>query len=543
MVSVRQRVTRRSVSRKPEHASQVTPSRAHRSGPAVSVHDFQRRAGNQATMRWLRARGVQRALTVGRADDAYEREADRVADAVLRMPQASGPAFIDSAPFKIRRMCAECREEERIQAKSSDAHELLAVTPDLESYLTTSRDGGQPLPVSARDYFEPRFGRDFGGVRVHTDVRAADAASEISAQAFTVGADIYFAPGRLSPGSSSGDRLLAHELTHVVQQSRTDAGGALQRLGIQRQPTPPGPPDPPDPPDFGCSADLAAGKFQDFVNCCAKTPLGRGCSKDVIDGICKIPGVNCGDKPEEKNTCPPGFKPGATKEHKGECCKAGAVAEDARVCCAAPQIAVNALSPRCCPQGSTPDAALKTCVTITPPPPPNICLPGQKTTTGECCILPLEPRGATCVLPTPPSPPPKPLPSPLEIFFQKDKPSAKAFSSAALGDNLTVEGNANFRELVAQLKGNPALKVQLVGKASPEGPEPYNLDLGKRRAELIADALLGEGIDSSRIANPPNNDLRAECKPVRPGIFTCGEAGASGPTDRQVLSRIFQPNP
>ncbi|MDQ3773315.1 MAG: DUF4157 domain-containing protein [Pseudomonadota bacterium] len=429
-----------------------------------------------------------------------------------------------------------------LQAKSAGAWEPPGVTPGLESYLMTSQGAGQALPVSARGYFEPRFGYDLSGVRVHTDNRAANAAAEINAQAFTTGANIHFAPGRFRPGTSEGDRLLAHELTHVVQQS----GGALespaQRDEVQRQPEPPGPPDFPEP-DFDCSIDLAARRFQDFVNCCAKTPLGRGCSKDVIEAICKIPGVNCRDKPATEITCPPGFKPGATKEHKGQCCKTGTPDENARVCCAPERIVINALNPRCCPEDTTPDAAQENCTALPPPPPPDLCLPGQQTSKGECCVLPLIPKGDSCVLPPPPPPPPRPLPSPLQIFFQRDKPSPQAAGKRALSDSLTAEGSANFKELVTQLRDNPALKVQLVGRASPEGSDEYNIALGQRRAEMIADALEGEGIDPTRIANPPEAELRSECQEVRPGVFTCGEAGATGPKDRQVLTRVFLPNP
>ena len=540
MASRLQRASRSLGSRKPSRTETVR-SRLQRSERGARVRDLQGAAGNQATTRWLRAHGIHPRLTVGPAGDSYEREADRMADTVMRMPDVRGQAYIGRAPGVLQRLCRDCEEEQRIQSKSAGTTEPPAAGPGLESYLTASRGGGQPLPVSVRAFFEPRFDRDLGGVRVHTDARAARAASDIGAQAFTTGANIYFGADRFVPGSAAGDWLLAHELTHDVQQTPAADGGPLQRFDIQRQPQPPGPPDPPDPPDFGCSFDPFFDKPQDFLDCCAKTPLGRGCSKDLIDAVCKIPGVNCGDKPGPLNTCPPGFKPGATKEHKGQCCQEKATAESAQVCCDASRIASGALGARCCPPDTFPDAAGKNCVTVPPPPPPNLCLPGQSTTTGECCRPPLVPQGSKCVSPPPPPPIPKPLPSPLEIFFQKDRP--KASGSKSLGDNLTAEGNTNFSELVAALQADPALKVQLVGRASPEGTDEYNLALGKRRAELIADALVGAGIDASRIANPAENELRSECEEVRPGLFTCGEAGATGARDRQVLSRIFRPNP
>lgn len=71
---------------------------------------------------------------------------------------------------------------------------------------------------AARDFFEPRFGYDFSGVRVHTDARAAEAAKEVDARAFTVGRDVVFGKGEYAPGTSAGIRLVAHELAHVIQQ-------------------------------------------------------------------------------------------------------------------------------------------------------------------------------------------------------------------------------------------------------------------------------------------------------------------------------------
>ena len=100
---------------------------------------------------------------------------------------------------------------------------LLSVTPDasaeLATYVQSSRHGGQPLPQAARASFESRFGQDFGGVRVHTGTRAAEAAAEINALAFTTGSEIYFGAGRFSPGTATGRSSLADELTHTIQRT------------------------------------------------------------------------------------------------------------------------------------------------------------------------------------------------------------------------------------------------------------------------------------------------------------------------------------
>ena len=92
------------------------------------------------------------------------------------------------------------------------------------------RSPGQPLDEATRAYFEPHFGHDFSGVRVHTDAKAAESARAVDALAYTVGHDVVFGSGRYSSGTSEGKRLLAHELAHVVQQRGGDAGPSLQRF-------------------------------------------------------------------------------------------------------------------------------------------------------------------------------------------------------------------------------------------------------------------------------------------------------------------------
>lgn len=112
----------------------------------------------------------------------------------------------------------EAEEEIPIQAKGEDS-QTPEPHPDLESRLRSLQGGGQPLSESVRAFFEPRFGYDFAKVRVHNDAQAAESSQAVKARAFTVGRDIVFSRGRYAPGTSEGKRLLAHELTHVVQQN------------------------------------------------------------------------------------------------------------------------------------------------------------------------------------------------------------------------------------------------------------------------------------------------------------------------------------
>ena len=123
-----------------------------------------------------------------------------------------------------------------IQQKLSDSssrdqiEQQSASTKGVESQIDSFKGGGQPLPPTLRAYFEPRFGHDLSEVRIHAGAQAAEAAQSIDAQAFTVGQDVAFAAGQYSPETDEGKRLLAHELTHVIQQD-----GASQGLTIQRQ--------------------------------------------------------------------------------------------------------------------------------------------------------------------------------------------------------------------------------------------------------------------------------------------------------------------
>ena len=104
------------------------------------------------------------------------------------------------------------------------------VAPEIEQAIGRKRGGGQALDSGVLAQMEPAFGADFGGVRVHTDGEADRLNHSLSARAFTTGRDIFFRQGSYSPGSSSGRELLAHELTHVVQQG----GGVRSKLTVSQ---------------------------------------------------------------------------------------------------------------------------------------------------------------------------------------------------------------------------------------------------------------------------------------------------------------------
>jgi len=213
-----------------------TRRKATASPQAQQFASFGRNPGIQQV---LGAARVQPKLRVGAVNDPAEAEADRVADHVMRMPEPVNGGINGG---KVRRKCAACEEElnrkpanETIQRQEEEEEGLIqtkeapgagpALTASSESAISGLRGGGAPLPASERAFFEPRFGRSFADVRVHDGPAADKAARGINARAFTLGDDIAFAGGEYRPGTGQGRELMAHELTHTMQQrTRTERG-------------------------------------------------------------------------------------------------------------------------------------------------------------------------------------------------------------------------------------------------------------------------------------------------------------------------------
>jgi hypothetical protein len=171
---------------------------------------------------------IQPKLTINQPDDIYEREADKVANEVMTM---QSPA-IQTRPLQvssIQRMCPHCEEEQNMQRKESGNGDITAAN-ELESYVGNLSGGGQTLPEDVRSFFEPRFGYDFGNVKVHTDSIGAKSAQSINALAYTSGNNIIFNEGQYSPNTDSGKSLLGHELTHVIQQTEPLEMSSIQRM-------------------------------------------------------------------------------------------------------------------------------------------------------------------------------------------------------------------------------------------------------------------------------------------------------------------------
>lgn len=174
--------------------------------------------GNHGILRRHGDDVIQAKFKVGQPNDKYEQEADCIADQIMRMPEP-GIQRQSTTPENT----TEGEEEDFLLMFKSYTGKSPTLSPGLTTQLQAQKTGGQPLSQSSRSFFEPRFGRDFSQVRVHTGNTAAGMARELNAQAFTYGKNIFFNDGNYSPGTSSGNNLLAHELTHVIQQ-----GGAAK---------------------------------------------------------------------------------------------------------------------------------------------------------------------------------------------------------------------------------------------------------------------------------------------------------------------------
>jgi len=192
---------------------------------------------------------VQGKLTVSSPGSVYEQEADRVSEQVMSMPEPQLQRVCDCGGS-----CAECQthqhgyDHRRSQMMQLEANGLgQAPAPPIVHEIL--RSPGQPLDRTTRAFMEPRFGHDFSNVRVHSGPTAERSAWEVNARAYTVGRNIVFGSGQLAPMSRDGQRLLAHELTHVIQQRAGHAHGVQRdkkdpkadpQCGKTPEPTPKG---------------------------------------------------------------------------------------------------------------------------------------------------------------------------------------------------------------------------------------------------------------------------------------------------------------
>ncbi len=178
---------------------------------------------NASAMRWIGAPFVQAKLRIGDVDDPLEREADHVADAVLAGSHVPSLGAIAAQP---QAKCADCEEAEGAARMKQAVPAAAAVPAEAPAIVHEAlRSPAQPLDAATRAYFEPRFGHDFGGVRIHTDALSVRSAAMVGARAYARGADIVYGAGELQ----GVNRLTAHELAHVAQSRLAAVPNVIRR--------------------------------------------------------------------------------------------------------------------------------------------------------------------------------------------------------------------------------------------------------------------------------------------------------------------------
>jgi outer membrane protein OmpA-like peptidoglycan-associated protein len=189
--------------------------------------------GNQGVLKLLHGGLLQKKLAINQPGDRFEQEADRNADAVMRVSDQS----ITRPDHAIRDAGARQSSRQILQREDAGSSATSFAPPIVNQALGSP---GRALDSATRSFMEPRFGHDLSSVRVHTGTLAAESAQAVNATAYTVGQNIVFNHGQYAPHSDAGKRLLAHELTHVVQQADAPALAPSLQRKVQEAPFPGG---------------------------------------------------------------------------------------------------------------------------------------------------------------------------------------------------------------------------------------------------------------------------------------------------------------
>ncbi len=213
----------------PEQEEKPVSKKAFRSVETEEPMETQRRIARAATPEEEQKPAQKKAMRKG-SNEPTTAISPKMAWRKPEEEQAAAPAA-----RKIHRSAVESELENDTSAAGPSAEEAEqdSAEQQTEQRIENTRGKGDPLPDAIRRDMEQQFGHDFSGVVIHNDAVAAELCKELNARAFTVGNDIYFAPGEYAPEADGGRELLAHELTHTVQQSRHVA------RKIFRVPTPP----------------------------------------------------------------------------------------------------------------------------------------------------------------------------------------------------------------------------------------------------------------------------------------------------------------
>jgi outer membrane protein OmpA-like peptidoglycan-associated protein len=444
---------------------------------------------------------LQRKLSVGAPDDPLEHEADSMADTVMRMAE----------PNFIQRKCAHCEEEEKAQRKPlssfiqrKESSGAMAVTNDVTNQLHSNKGNGVRMDTNTRSFMESRFGADFSSVNIHTNNEAIQMSRDLNAKAFTVGSDIYFNEGHYQPGTDGGRHLLAHELTHTLQQAPT-----IQRQSAPGQPLPTG-----TYPDIHLdqhTAEITVTRAQEAVadftasvgvdEPVSLIPPALGVPSNLPDAILTVR-VSYDDRCNrtvqgadlhfnQQLTDPSGFPRDPLRTvGAGLGLRFGGLRADGNLDASFDSTGL---------QGVSFSLTFRSVSTAIPdecrhtPPPPGTGGGGDNDTPSICggidCTRPRQgqnmARYLLCCIGT--IPPTTPQLNPRTIYFYYDTPVFKP-------------GSMDSMQLVLDtMRILPSVIIWITGHTSLEGTDRYNQSLSERRANAVKDYLVMQRIDASRI--------------------------------------------
>lgn len=442
---------------------------------------------------------VQPLLKVNKPFDKYEQEADTMADRVVNSSAGNLSSLSSTGIIgkSVQRKCAHCEEEEKRGKlmRKSEGGGTPPVSPSFVHTLHSAQGGGSVMNREAQHSMEGAFGADFSSVRIHRDSTANQLARSVSALAFTYGNDIYFKDGAYSETSTEGKRLLAHELTHVLQQGNS-VNGLIQRDEDTESKK--------DRSDLSRALDkndafqqlpkFARDKILDEIDKAPET-ITNAVLGQIIDALApeeykeglKKAGESLikqlfGNRPVTASVCTgyPGYHEGTSSTYRGQCCSSNI--ESAQSCCPKERMAPNESSNFCCKPGDAVGADGK-CFTPEAIDLSGLCLPPQTLVNG-ICTLPL------------PNIPPAPKPA---------EPFSLSFSLGVIDDYDINRSTINSRQrekfdtILQQIHGFmetcPASIVYITGHTDKPGTDSNNFDLGLDRAEYAKRQLLLELID------------------------------------------------
>ncbi|MGZ8158727.1 MAG: eCIS core domain-containing protein [Methylobacter sp.] len=437
----------------------------------------QKVAGEECSECKRKKNSLQRKLSIGANNDPLEREADRIAAQV--MAASANPVVSEATPS--------------IQCYTGQPLEQSEEVPDSVGRVLGC--SGRPLDPTVRKDMESRFNHDFSQVRVHLDGAAEQSAREVNAHAYTVGRNIVFGAGQFEPGMREGRRLLAHELTHVLQQSENVSSI------IQRQPD-----DDKKEPSSEIGKELNKNELFQKLPKSARDKIleeidkaPETITKAVFDKIIDLAPIDqqykdglkkVGEaiikivtdrKTPSTSICDFGsYHEGKTTDYKGMCCSESIESE--MTCCPKDKFAPNNSPHFCCKADEFVNSDRK-CEKIAAVDPGDICVPpGKKDALGKCCMPPLNVINGMCMMPPKPTPPPA---QPFSLKFIIGVIDDFDIDKSVINSRQKPHFDEVKKQIHLFMETCPASMITITGFADKPGTEEHNTDLGQRRAEHI----------------------------------------------------------